>query len=129
MKEEGAIRMQSSEDREALLLTRHIMNLAANLVRETGGDQALRENPELLNNFGKAVHEVTSGSLLGISKILRWYEKRGIDMNIAKENQGTDRAVYHPDCSACLRGRPHSQLEHEQALRRAWAASRADYGE
>ena len=48
---------------------------------------------------------------------------------VAKENQGTDRAahaVYHPDCPACLRGRPHSQSEHEAKLRRVYAASIPD---
>ena len=45
---------------------------------------------------------------------------------VAKENQGTDRAahaVYHPDCPACLRGRPHTQTEHEAKLRQVYAAS------
>jgi len=41
----------------------------------------------------------------------------------AEETAGAEDG-YHPDCSACYRGRPHSQLEHEAALRRAWAASR-----
>ena len=46
-------------------------------------------------------------------------------MLYAKENQGTDRAahaVYHPDCPACLRGRPHT-TEHEAKLRQVYAAS------
>jgi hypothetical protein len=50
---------------------------------------------------------------------------------VAKENKGTDaaaHAIYHPACSACLRGQPHSEAEHEAKLRRVHASSRGDCG-
>ena len=37
-------------------------------------------------------------------------------------------AVYHADCPACLRGRPHSQSEHEGKLRRVYEASLPEAG-
>jgi hypothetical protein len=46
---------------------------------------------------------------------------------VAKESGGTNKAayaIYHPDCPACLRGRPHTQSEHEKSLDRVHAASR-----
>ena len=37
---------------------------------------------------------------------------------------GEPNQTYHPDCPACLRGRNHTRLEHELALRRVFYASR-----
>jgi len=42
---------------------------------------------------------------------------------IAERRRNT--AEYHPDCPSCLRGRPHTQSEHDAALRRVYASSRA----
>ncbi len=48
---------------------------------------------------------------------------------IGPKHAAATAAEYHPDCPACLRGRPHSQAEHDAKLHRVYAASRGDYGD
>jgi hypothetical protein len=48
-----------------------------------------------------------------------------VQEQIDRYNKAVRIAVYHPDCPACLRGRPHSQAEHEEKLWHVYEGSRA----